>query len=56
MKLYLSSYGLGNHPKELVKLMGSNTNIAIIGNAGDQYFIKFKSLNDIVFLIRTINY
>lgn len=35
MRLYLSSYGLGNHSKELIKLMGANKKIAIVGNAGD---------------------
>ena len=37
MRLYLSSYGLGNHPQELVKLIGDNKKIAIIGNAGDHF-------------------
>ena len=37
MKLYLSSYGLGNHSKELIKLIGANKKIAIIGNAGDHF-------------------
>lgn len=37
MRLYLSSYGLGNYSKELIKLIGANKNIVIIGNAGDHY-------------------
>lgn len=37
MRLYLSSYGLGNYSKELIKLIGANKKIAIIGNAGDHY-------------------
>lgn len=37
MRLYLSSYGLGNYSKELIKLIGDNKNIAIIGNAGDHF-------------------
>ena len=37
MRLYLSSYGLGNYQKELIKLMGSKKKIAIISNAGDAY-------------------
>ncbi len=37
MRLYLLSYGLGNHPKELIKLIGVNKNIAVIGNAGDHF-------------------
>jgi dipeptidase E len=37
MKLYLSSYGLGNYSKELVKLIGTNKKIAIVGNAGDYF-------------------
>lgn len=37
MRLYLSSYGLGNYSEKLVKLIGTNKKIAIIGNAGDHY-------------------
>lgn len=37
MRLYLSSYKLGNYPKELIKLTGEKAKIAIIGNAGDGY-------------------
>jgi dipeptidase E len=37
MRLYLSSYGLGNYPKELIKLIGHNKNVAVIGNAGDNF-------------------
>lgn len=35
MKLYLSSYGVGNHPKLLAYLVGSNKRTAIIMNAQD---------------------
>lgn len=35
MKLYLSSYFLGNHPEELAKLVGSNKKVGIIMNASD---------------------
>jgi len=35
MRLYLSSYGLGNKPDELVSLMGSNKEVLIINNAQD---------------------
>lgn len=37
MKLYLSSYYLGNHPEELAKLVGTKKNVGIIMNAGDIY-------------------
>lgn len=37
MRLYLSSYKLGNYPEELIKLTGVKAKIAIIGNAGDGY-------------------
>lgn len=35
MKLYLSSYRLGDDPKKLVELFSSNKNIAVIANAMD---------------------
>ncbi|MCX6793115.1 MAG: hypothetical protein NTY12_03735 [Candidatus Falkowbacteria bacterium] len=35
MKLYLSSYKFGNHPEELVKLLGENKKAAVIMNAVD---------------------
>jgi dipeptidase E len=35
MKLYLSSYGLGNKPKELSNLIGANKRTAVIMNAQD---------------------
>lgn len=35
MRLYLSSYGIGNHPEELVKLVGDNKKVALILNAID---------------------
>jgi dipeptidase E len=37
MKLYLSSYFLGDHPEELAKLVGPNKKIGIIMNAADNY-------------------
>ncbi|MDQ3065327.1 MAG: peptidase E [bacterium] len=37
MKLYLSSYFLGNHPEELAKLVGSNKKVGIVMNAADIY-------------------
>jgi dipeptidase E len=47
MRLYLSSYGLGNHPQELVKLTGVNSKIAIIGNAGDYFGNKKERIESI---------
>lgn len=35
MRLYLSSYGIGNHPEELIKIVGENKKAAVIVNAGD---------------------
>lgn len=35
MRLYLSSYHLGNNPKELISLLPKNPKAAIIMNAGD---------------------
>ncbi|EKE00317.1 MAG: hypothetical protein ACD_22C00047G0003 [uncultured bacterium] len=35
MKMYLSSYRLGNNPEKLVELMGANNKIAVIPNALD---------------------
>jgi dipeptidase E len=35
MKLYLSSYRLGNEPQKLAELFSDNKNIAVIGNAMD---------------------
>jgi dipeptidase E len=35
MRLYLSSYGLGNKPDELLRLVRSNSRVAVIMNAGD---------------------
>ena len=37
MKLYLSSYFLGNHPEELAKLVGTNKKAGIVMNAADIY-------------------
>lgn len=37
MKLYLSSYFLGNHPEELANLVGPNKKVGIIMNAADVY-------------------
>ncbi len=35
MKLYLSSYRLGNHPEKLAEMVGHGNKIAVIGNAID---------------------
>jgi dipeptidase E len=35
MKLYLSSYKLGNHPEKLTAMVGSNKKAAVIANAMD---------------------
>ena len=35
MKLYLSSYRLGNNPNQLSELFSDNKNVAVIGNAMD---------------------
>lgn len=37
MKLYLSSYHLGNHPEKLVDLIADNKKVAIIANSKDYY-------------------
>lgn len=37
MKLYLSSYKLGDNPEEFTKLFGENKNVGIIMNATDVY-------------------
>ena len=37
MKMYLSSYHLGNKPEELKKLLGANPQAAVIMNASDFY-------------------
>ncbi len=36
MQLFLSSYRLGNQPEKFAELCGSNTKVAVIGNARDQ--------------------
>ncbi len=35
MRMYLSSYGLGNHPEKLLELAGANKKVAVIMNARD---------------------
>lgn len=35
MRLYLSSYGVGNHPERLIELIGANKKVAVIINAAD---------------------
>jgi len=35
VRLYLSSFRLGEHPKELVRLAGPGARVAVIGNAVD---------------------
>lgn len=37
MRLFLSSYGLGNKPEELIKLLRGKTRTVVIPNAGDGY-------------------
>jgi dipeptidase E len=37
MKLYLSSYMLGDHPEQMTAMVGNNKKTAIIMNAADQY-------------------
>jgi dipeptidase E len=43
MKLYLSSFRLGNNPQKLKELFGKNTRIAIIPNAKDNYEKDYKA-------------
>ena len=35
MKLYLSSYNLGDNPEKLVELVGINKKVAVVTNASD---------------------
>lgn len=37
MRLYLSSFRLGDHPEELSRLVGENTRTAVVFNAADGY-------------------
>lgn len=37
MRLFLSSYGLGNKPEALVELVGAKNRAAVISNAGDYH-------------------
>lgn len=37
MRLYLTSYRLGDHPSHLARLVGDRTLVAVIANAGDAY-------------------
>lgn len=43
MKLYLSSFNLGNNPERLYKLFSDNRKVVVIMNAQDylNYFIFF---------------
>jgi dipeptidase E len=44
MRLYLSSYKLGNKPKELVRLVGSNSkHVAVIVNASDDTDMAYRT-------------
>lgn len=43
MKLYLSSYGLGNHPEEFTTLIGDNKRVAVIANAQDHKDIESRT-------------
>lgn len=64
MRLYLSSYGIGNHPEELIKLVGDNKKVAIILNAIDfgteearkeRLEREIKSLSDLGFLTEELD-
>lgn len=49
MKLYLSSYRLGNSPEKLIKLFGADKKVAVISNAMDFAYdleMPFKMLRD----------
>lgn len=37
MRLYLTSYRLGDHPEDLVRLAGEGARVAVVGNAGDAF-------------------
>src|SRR5687768_10756303 len=37
MKLYLSSFQIGNAPERLIELLGTNRRVAIVMNAADHY-------------------
>lgn len=37
MRLYLTSYRLGDHPEDLVELVGSAARFAVVANAGDGF-------------------
>ena len=43
MKLFLSSFRLGDHPEQLVALFGTNKRIAIIPNAKDNYEKEYRA-------------
>jgi dipeptidase E len=43
MRLYLSSYGLGNNPEEMMPLIGDNKRTAIIMNAQDNVLPEARS-------------
>lgn len=43
MRLYLSSYGLGNKPEEMIPLIGDNKRTAIIMNAQDNSLPKARA-------------
>lgn len=43
MRLYLSSYGLGNNPEKLVKLVGTNARVAVIANVCDAQDVVARS-------------
>ncbi len=65
MRLYLSSYKLGNYPEEFVRLVGrDNKRVAIISNASDyktpdEKFLsvqrEIESLNTLGFLAEEID-
>lgn len=43
MRLYLSSYGFGNHPEEFTALIGDNKRVAVIANAQDHKDIESRT-------------
>lgn len=43
MRLYLSSYGLGNHPEQISPLVGDNKRTAVIVNAQDSKSLESRS-------------
>lgn len=63
MRLYLSSFKIGNQPQKLVELVGSNKEVAVILNARDhkqerrnEYLLEeTKALNDLGFKVEELD-